>query len=47
MSKSFIFALHVVAATVIIQAALYHGANGYISLALLVGLTISIFRKCV
>jgi hypothetical protein len=46
MSKSFIFALHVVAATVIIQAALYHGANAYISLALLVGLLVSVFRKC-
>lgn len=46
MSKSFIFALHVVAATVIIQAALYYGANGYISLALLVGLIWSVFRKC-
>lgn len=47
MSKSFIFALHVLAATVIIQAALYHGANGYMSLALLVGLLVSVFRKCV
>ena len=47
MSKSFIFALHIVAATVIIQAALYHGANGYISLALLAGLIVSVFRKCV
>nr|DAL41190.1 MAG TPA_asm: hypothetical protein [Caudoviricetes sp.] len=47
MPKSFIFALHVVAATVVIQAALYHGANGYISLALLVGFLMSVFRKCV
>lgn len=47
MSKSFIFALHVFAATVIIQAALYHGANAYISIAMLVGLVVSVFRKCV
>lgn len=47
MSKSFIFALHVTAATVIIQATLYHDANGYISLALLAGLLVSAFRKCV
>lgn len=47
MSKSFIFALHVVAATVVIQAALYHGANAYISIAMLVGLVVSVFRKCV
>lgn len=47
MSKSFIFALHVFAATVVIQAALYHGANGYISLALLAGLLVSAYRKCV
>lgn len=47
MSKSFIFALHVVAATVIIDAVLYYGANAYLSIALLVGLLVSVFRKCV
>lgn len=47
MSKSFIFALHVFAATVVIQAALYHGANGYMSIALLIGLLVSAYRKCV
>ena len=46
MSKSFIFALHVVAATIIIHATLYCGANFYISLSLLSGLTWSVFRKC-
>lgn len=46
MSKSFIFALHVFAATVVIQAALYHGANGYISITLLIGLLVSAYRKC-
>lgn len=47
MSKSFIFALHVVAATVIIDAVLYYGANAYMSIALLVGLLVSAYRKCV